>query len=194
MMKIPNPKISTPKFPNAKLPVNIPGIRRLAEPRWDKTLETLHTQIAAASSTGKSYGEVITPTLQQLEKLLPRVEKVEGPDSVAQELCTIVIGEDLQCGIQEFCLAAPHLDCLSDARILDYHAATRHLTTAAASLIGARFDDGGPPPAIDTAMAFDAVFEKFGTAPHEDSRAMFYTRLNPQEVMETLSHFQYRPY
>lgn len=193
-MKIPNPKISSPKFPSTTLPINIPGIRRLAEPRWDKTLETLHTQIADATKAGRSYGDTITPTLQQLEKLLPRVEKVEGPDAVAQQLCTIVISEDMQCGIQEFCLAAPHLECLNDARVLDYHSATRHLTTAAAALIGARFDDGALPPAIDTAMAFDAVFHKFGTAPHEDSRARFYTRLSPQEVMEALSHFEYRPY
>lgn len=188
-MKFPNPKIPTPR-----IPLNLPGVRNFAEPRWDKTVGALHTQIAGAMKTGRSYGETITPTLRELERLLPRITRIDGPDVVVQELCALVISTDMQCGIQEFCLAAPRLECLAQARILDYHDATRHLTSSAAALIGARFDDGAPPPAIDTAMAFDAVFMKFGTAPHEDMRSRFYTRLNPREIMDTLSRFEYRPY
>lgn len=198
-------KTPRPRLPMPKVPVKVPGMRAVtgvfagtfagtfAEPRWDKARDTLHTQIRAAMKSGRSYGKTITPTLREMEKLLPRVSGVVYEDAVVSELCSMVIAEDLQCGIQEFCVAAPELDCMKDARILEYHAATSHLISSAAALIGARFDDNSPPPAIDTAMAFDAVFIKLGTAPHEDTRSRFYTRMSPRDIMDALSHFEYRP-
>lgn len=195
-------KTPRPRLPLPKVPVKVPGMRAVtgafagtfAEPRWEKARGTLHTQIKTAMKSGRSYGKTIAPTLQEMEKLLPRVSAVSHEDAVVSELCSLVIAEDLQCGIQEFCVATPELDCMKDARILEYHAATSHLISSAAALIGARFDDNSPPPAIDTAMAFDAVFTKLGTAPHEDTRSRFYTRMSPRDIMDALSHFEYRPY
>lgn len=195
-MKIPNPKISLPRISAHDLsPSKFPiRLRSFSEPRLDRLRVTLKNQITAAMKSGRSYGKTIAPTLREMEKLLPRVSQVADEDAVASELCSLVIAEDLQCGIQEFCVAAPELDCMKGARILEYHAATTHLISSAAATIGMRFDDNSPPPAIDTAMAFDAVFIKLGTAPHEDTRSRFYTRMSPRDIMDALSHFEYRPY
>lgn len=70
-MKIPNPKITTPK-----LSVKIPGMKNFAEPRWERAVDTLRRQIAGVMTSGKSYDETITPTLQTLESLLPKVPRI----------------------------------------------------------------------------------------------------------------------